>query len=164
MKSGLDQCIVTIPSVDSLRCIKPVVSFKLHIRDRFNDVRQSVDRDELVRADVDWFNDVTLHQFQDTSNAIVDVHEAASLPSVAPNLDRAFLFVQRFEHFPTDRGGRFFSTAGPRTMRTIDVVETSNAWLVFCNFGVNNADKYLRLGQRRGSAFSPCGRFLSFQV
>ena len=44
-------------------------------------------RDELVAADVQWLADVARHQRQRAGHAVVDVHEAARLFAVAPDLD-----------------------------------------------------------------------------
>ena len=67
-----------------------------------------------------------MHDHIDSSDAIGNVHEAASLVAVSPNLNLIAARFDSLDHFPADCGWRFFAPAVPGTMGSIHIVETGN--------------------------------------
>ena len=71
-----------------LRGIEVVVSLELHPGDLLDDIDQLIDGDQFVAAEIERLDDVTLgHEHDRAPGAVVDVHEAARLFAVAPDLD-----------------------------------------------------------------------------
>ena len=57
---------------------------------------------------------------------VVNIHEAARLFAVAPDVDAQIFFMDRLDDLAAQRGGCLFTAAVPSAMRAIDVVEAGN--------------------------------------
>ena len=60
-------------------------------------------------------------------DAVIDIHEAAGLFAVAPDLDLVLAGELRLGDLAADRGGRLLTPAVPRAVRAVDVVVASDA-------------------------------------
>ena len=65
----------------------------------------------------------------DAAGAVVDVHEAAGLLAVAPDLDLVVAGVLGLDDLAADGGGGLFAAAGPGAEGAVDVVEAGDAAL-----------------------------------
>ena len=90
---------------------------------RFDQVDKTVDRDQLVGTEIDRLFDLAVHHHVDAPDAVVDVHEAAGLQAVAPDLDFPFAGGFRVDDFTADRGRCLFAAPFPGAVRPVDVVE-----------------------------------------
>ena len=81
--------------------------------------------DHFVGTDVHRLGEVALGETQDALDAIVDVGERARLLTVTPHFD--FAFSRR--SLTAERRRRLFATALPRAVRTVNVVESTDARL-----------------------------------
>ena len=67
------------------------------------------------------------HDLADALDAVVDVHEAAGLLAVAPDLDLVLAGLLGVNHLAADRGRRLFAAAVPGAVRAVDIVEAGDA-------------------------------------
>src|SRR5580658_8784990 len=65
----------------------------------------------------------------DAFGAIVDVHEAAGLVAVAPNLNFVVAGMARLKNLAADGSGSFLAAAGPGAQRPVNIMETGDAGL-----------------------------------
>ena len=63
-----------------------------------------------------------MQQFLSADQAIINVHEAAGLFAVAPNLNFVLAGDDRHRNLARNSGGRLFSAAIPSPVGTIDVM------------------------------------------
>ena len=63
----------------------------------------------------------------DALHAVVDVHEAAGLLAVAPDLDLVLAGELGLDHLAADRGGSLLAAAVPGAAAAVDVVEARHA-------------------------------------
>ena len=91
--------------------------------DLFHHVHQLIDGDQFTAAQIDGFVDVAFEDCFHTLDAVVDVHEAAGLMAVTPNLDLVIARHFGFEHFAADGRGGLLPAAVPCAMRAVDVVK-----------------------------------------
>ena len=70
-----------------------------------------------------------VHDQVGTFEAVVDVHEAAGLVSVAPDIDRTASGILRLDHLAADRRRRFLAPPVPRSMRSVHIVVAGDSGL-----------------------------------
>src|SRR4051812_40416653 len=76
-KAILDHRVVAVTAPNALGRRKVVLSIKLHPGNVFEDVDESIDRDQFGASEVDGLGDVAVHDPLGALHAVVDVHEAA---------------------------------------------------------------------------------------
>src|SRR5437763_4764716 len=79
--------VVAVATVDTFGRLQIVNALEFHAGNFFHQIDQAIDRDQLVAANVERTGDGTLHHQERAFEAIIDVHEAARLLTVAPDLD-----------------------------------------------------------------------------
>src|SRR5271166_1743403 len=121
--------VIAVAAVDALGSAQIVIPLQLHARNLFGDVHKLVDGDQLAGTDVDGFQNVAFKEIDDALYAVVDVHEAAGLLSIAPDFDLVFAGMFSLQHLAADGGRRFFASAHPCAEGAIDVMEARNAGL-----------------------------------
>ena len=85
-------------------------------------------RDQLVAAEVERLDDVAVGDQPDRAlDAVVDVHEAAGLLAVAPDLDLVLAGQLGGDDLAADRGRRLLAAAVPGAVRAVDVVVARDA-------------------------------------
>src|SRR5262249_6716034 len=109
--------------------IKVVFPFQTDTGNIFHNIDKLVDGDKLTAAQVYWFADITFENGLRAIGAVIDVHEAACLLTIAPDFDLVISRVLGLEHFATDCCGGLFSSAVPRPVRAVDVVITRHTRL-----------------------------------
>src|SRR5262249_3808863 len=82
-----DQRIVAVAAINAFRRLEIIRALQLDARDSLNDVHQSIDRYQFAAAQIDWLQNVARENRLRALQAIVNIHEAARLQTVAPNLD-----------------------------------------------------------------------------
>src|SRR5437764_6820240 len=117
-----DHRVITVASPHALRGEDVVAANQADSGDLLDDVDELVDRDHLAGAKVDRLVDVAGHDLQRALDAVVDVHEAPGLPSIPPDLDLAVSGRHRLCHLAADCRRSLLAAAGPRALRTVDVV------------------------------------------
>ena len=70
-----------------------------------------------------------MHDRLDALEAVVDVHEAAGLLAVAPDLDLVLAGSLGLDDLAADGGRRLLAAAVPGAVRAVDVVEAGHARL-----------------------------------
>src|SRR5229473_965040 len=88
--------------------------------DRSNGLREFVDRDHLLRSDVDRTRDTGAHDAQGSFDAFVDVEERPRLAAVAPHLDLPA--VSGLGDLPAEGSGGLLAPSAPSTLRAEHVV------------------------------------------
>jgi len=96
-------------------------------RDLLDDPDEFIDRDHLLAPEVDRLFDRRVHDPLGSLDAVVDVHEAAGLLAISPDLDLVPTGELGLRDLPADRGGRLLPSAGPGAVRAVDVVVARNA-------------------------------------
>ena len=125
----LDQCIVTVPPVNSLGRTEIVVSFELNSRDLFHNVHQLIDRNQLVTAKIKRILDITIQNHLSSLQAVINIHEAASLIARAPDFDLLSPRQFRFDHFAADGRRRLFAASRPGAMWSVNIMVACNSCL-----------------------------------
>src|ERR1043166_6138807 len=128
-KIFLDKRVVAVATVHALGGLEIVMALELDPGDLLPDVHQLIDRNQFVAAEVDWFENLAPKDLLSAVQTVVDVHEAACLMTVAPDLDLVFARDLGLDDFSADGGRRLFASAHPGAIRAIDVVEASGAGL-----------------------------------
>src|SRR5262249_77856 len=110
-------------------------------------IRQLIDRDQAILAQIERLIIVRLHQLVETSHAVIDITKRARLISVAPNLYLGIATELGYGHLPTEGSWRFLAPSLPRPQRTKDVMKTYNPGLNLIFLAVVQAqplcDKFL---------------------
>src|SRR5207244_2032642 len=83
----LDASVVAIASVHAFGRAQVVSAFQFHPANVFDDIDELIDRYQLATADVERSWNISLHHHASALQAIIDIHEATRLMTVAPNLD-----------------------------------------------------------------------------
>src|SRR4051812_24968147 len=94
--------------------------------DIFHDIHKLVDRDHLAGTEIDGVRNIGRHDPLDAIDAVIDVHEAAGLIAVAPDIDLMLAGGFGVDHFAADRGGGLFASAVPGAVRAVDIVEAGH--------------------------------------
>src|SRR5262249_31759820 len=123
----LDERIVAAATADAPRGVEIESTLQPDSGKPLDEVDQLVDRDDLVAADVDRFDDVAPHEGQRAGHAVVDVREGPRLLAVAPDLDLALPSHERDDHLAADRGRRLLPSAVIGPVRAVDVVIARDA-------------------------------------
>src|ERR1700739_609045 len=79
--------VVAVAPIDTLGGVQLVTKLQLHARDVFNNVDKLIDGDEFIRPKVQRLADIAFRDCPGPLGAVIDVHEAAGLMAVAPDLD-----------------------------------------------------------------------------
>merc|ERR1719193_415241 len=66
-----------------------------------------------------------MHQPQNTLHAVIDKAKGPRLLAIAPDIQFISIFARR--RLPAKGSGRLFSTASPRAIGPVDIMESSNA-------------------------------------
>src|SRR5438094_7383577 len=80
----LDERVVAVAAADALGRVQLVPALQAYAGDFLDDIDELVDGDQLVASEVQRLRHVARHDAPCTGEAVIDVHEAASLPAVAP--------------------------------------------------------------------------------
>src|SRR5207245_11394861 len=123
----LDLCIVAVAAVHSLGGIELVLALQLDAGDVLNEIHQAVDRHQLAGAEVDRLLDPAVHDPIDATDAVIDVHEAARLVALAPDLNLVVATKLCLDDLAANGSGRLLPAAVPSAVRAVDVVETAAA-------------------------------------
>src|SRR5688500_14796797 len=126
---ALDQRVIAIAAADALRRIELVPALELDARDLLHDVDESIDRHQLVASQIERVGDVACHDRVRAKEAIVDVHEAARLFAVAPDLDLAGSIELRPDDLAANSRRRLLPTAVIGAKGAVDVVIARHARL-----------------------------------
>src|ERR1700692_4472771 len=119
--------VVTVPATFAWRASE-VMSFPDSLRgDVGNQVHQSIDRDQLIGAQVERFAVLGCHDANQSFHAIVPIHKRAGLPAVTPILDLISTLGQG--DLPGDGCRSLFFSTVIGTERAINIVEADNARL-----------------------------------
>ena len=86
----LDFSVVAVAAINAFGRLQIIASFELDAGNLLNDVNQTVYGHEFVAAEVDWFEDIAVHDRLCAFETIIDVHETAGLMAIAPDLDFMF--------------------------------------------------------------------------
>ena len=86
MKYTLNHAVITISPVHSPGCRQIIGALKLDARDLLNDVDQLINRDQLAATQINRVNELAVENHFCPFDAVVDVHEAACLISITPDL------------------------------------------------------------------------------
>src|SRR5207247_7731640 len=121
------QRVVAVAAVDSLGRLQIVRALELDPGDVFDHIHQSIDRDELAAAQIDWFEDVALEDRLRAFETIIDVHETSRLMAVTPDLDLMFARQLGLDHFPADGRRRLLAAPVVSPERAIDVVKARDS-------------------------------------
>src|SRR5688572_29861233 len=121
-----DERVVAIAAVDAPGGVELVATLKPNAGDLFDHVDQAVDRHQLVGSEVDGLLDRAVQDAVDAMKAIVDIHEAAGLLAVAPDLNFVIAGELGLDHLAADGGRRLLAATLPRAVRTVDVMETGH--------------------------------------
>src|SRR6188472_4474955 len=78
-KALLDQAVVAVATAYTFGCVQLVSARQRHAGNALDDVDQLIDGYQLVAADVQRFDDVTVHETKRPLETIVDVGKAARL-------------------------------------------------------------------------------------
>ena len=89
-KIFLDEGIVAVSAIDAFGRLQIIASFELDAGNLLNDVNQTVYGHEFVAAEVDWFEDIAVHDRLCAFETIIDVHETSGLMPVTPDLNFMF--------------------------------------------------------------------------
>src|SRR5215472_11096328 len=121
--------IVAVASVHSFWRIELVAAFQLHAGNVFHDVDQLINGDEFARPKIQWLVDFAFREGDCASDAVVDVHKAACLVTVAPDLNLVVARKLRFEHLAAYGRRRLLAASHPGALWTVHVVITCNSAL-----------------------------------
>src|SRR5205085_12301804 len=104
-KIFLDEGVVAVAAIDAFGSFQIVRALKLNAGDVFDQVHQTINGDQLAAAKIDRFENVAVKTCLGAFEAIIDIHEAASLMAIAPDFD--FMFTGQFglNDFTADGGG-----------------------------------------------------------
>ena len=91
-----------------------------------NHVVQAIDGDEFGGTHIQRLTDIGVHQTNAAFDTVVDVHEAARLLAVAPDLDLVLAAALAWMHLAADGGRRLLAAAVPRAVGAVDVVEAGD--------------------------------------
>src|SRR5215472_2893281 len=117
----LDQCVIAVAAIHALWRFEIVRAFKFDSGDALNDVHKAVDGHNLVAAEVKRFNDIAGENRLGSLQAIIDIHEAAGLMPIAPNLDFMLSRELRLNDFATNGCGCLLPAAVVSSERTVNV-------------------------------------------
>ena len=82
-----DQGVVAVAAVYTFRSAPVVGAREPDAGNLFHKVDEAVDADKLTGPEIDRLVDVAVHNHLRTFDTVVNEHEAASLPSVPPDID-----------------------------------------------------------------------------
>src|SRR5262245_43445972 len=82
-----DLGVIGIAATHALRSVQLVAAFQLYAGDVFQNGNHLVDGHQLVAAQIQRFTAFALQDAERAFHAIVDIHEAAGLFAVAPDID-----------------------------------------------------------------------------
>ena len=127
----LDEGVVAVTAGDSTRGVELVLARQLHAADLLGQRDQVVDLDQFAGAQVNRRRDqlLAVHDHVDALDAVVDIHEAAGLRAVAPDLDLAAAAVLGGDHLTADGRRGLLAAAVPGAVRAVDVVEAGDVRL-----------------------------------
>ena len=124
-----DQGVIAVSTIDSARRVEFVPAFQANAGYLLDNVDKLIDGDQLAAAKVDGFADVAFHNGLGAIGAVVDIHKAARLLAIAPDLDFVAPRVLSLNDFPANRGWSFLSAPGPGSVGTVDIVIPRNPGL-----------------------------------
>src|SRR6266487_3050468 len=122
-----DERVVAVATVHALGRFQVIIALQLHAGDPLDEIHQLIDGDQFVAAQVERFDNLALEDGLRSFQAVVDVHEAAGLMTITPDLDLMFAGELRLDDFAANGRGRLFASAHPGAIRAIDVMEPGHA-------------------------------------
>mmetsp|Transcript_4878 Transcript_4878/g.17699 ORF Transcript_4878/g.17699 Transcript_4878/m.17699 type:complete len:249 (-) Transcript_4878:515-1261(-) len=120
----LDELVVGVATAHALRT-RNVLDGQLLARELHRHGLHFVHGDHFIGANVHGLGEIALGETQDTFNAIVNVRKRARLLTIAPH----FNLRRCRRRLAAKRRRGFLATTLPGTVRTVDVVESTNARL-----------------------------------
>src|SRR5271155_829410 len=85
-----DLRVVAVATIHALGSVELILPFQRYARNLFHHIYNLIDGDEFTAAKIDRLMNVALENGLCAFRAVIDVHEAACLLAVAPDLDFVF--------------------------------------------------------------------------
>src|ERR1017187_9071627 len=122
-----DQGVIAVAPVYAFWSISVIGALESNAGNLFHKINQAVDAHEFTGSEIDWLVDFAIHNRLRALYAVVDIHEAACLLPVSPDVDFVNAGPLGLNHLATDRGWSLFAPACPTAMRSVDIVITGHA-------------------------------------
>src|SRR5690348_2181140 len=94
-----------------------------------NDIRQLIDGDHTILAEIQWLLEIRLHEPIKPFHAIVYVTERTGLLSIAPNINSARTRQFRDCNLAAQSCRRLLPSAIPRPVRSENIMKSNNSRL-----------------------------------
>src|SRR6266478_9564990 len=131
LKNLLNERIVAVATSHPAGSAQFVLTIELYPRDFLHLRNKVVNGNKLAGTKVYRRGDkvVAVRDHVNALHAIINIHEAARLETIAPNLDSQIVLIDRLNHLAANRGRGLFTSAIPGPVRAVNIVKAGDEGL-----------------------------------